>query len=213
MSGYVTFLMGGREMAGRLLEVREVVRAVGVEPLAGIRAPVTGLLILRDLPLPVVDLRTEADAGDVGDVLVLVPDGGGALGSRGRPRARCARAGRAVGDRRRPRAIGGAARLRARGAAQLGGAAGLRRQPARPGRLRPRLSGSDVALEDRRLREAGEAFAHGAGPRLADALDGLQVVDAGGEQLLQAAEVLDEPVDDQARAAAARGPAAGSRAG
>jgi chemotaxis signal transduction protein len=80
VSGYVTFMMGGREMAGRLLEVREVVRAVGVEPLAGSRAPVTGLLILRDLPLPVVDLRTEADAGDVGDVLVLVPDGGGALG-------------------------------------------------------------------------------------------------------------------------------------
>jgi chemotaxis signal transduction protein len=74
MSGYVTFMMGGREMAGRLLEVREVVRAVGVEPLAGSRAPVTGLLILRELPLPVVDLRSEADPGDVGDVLVLVPD-------------------------------------------------------------------------------------------------------------------------------------------
>jgi chemotaxis signal transduction protein len=80
MSGYVTFMMGGREMAGRLLEVREVVRAVGVEPFAGSRAPVTALLILRDLPLPVVDLRSAADAGDVGDVLVLVPDGGGALG-------------------------------------------------------------------------------------------------------------------------------------
>jgi len=80
MSGYVTFLMGGREMAGQLTEVREVVRAVGVEPLAGSRAPVTSLLILRNLPLPVVDLRTEADAGDLGDVLVLVPDGAGALG-------------------------------------------------------------------------------------------------------------------------------------
>jgi chemotaxis signal transduction protein len=80
MSGYVTFMMGGREMAGRLLEVREVVRAIGVEPLAGTRAPVTSLLILRDLPLPVVDLRSGSDAGDVGDVLVLVPDGAGALG-------------------------------------------------------------------------------------------------------------------------------------
>jgi chemotaxis signal transduction protein len=80
MSGYVTFMMGGREMAGRLLEVREVVRAVGVETFAGSRAPVTALLILRDLPLPVVDLRSEADPGDVGDVLVLVPDDGGALG-------------------------------------------------------------------------------------------------------------------------------------
>jgi purine-binding chemotaxis protein CheW len=80
MSGYVTFVMGGREMAGRLVEVREVVRAVGVEPLVGARAPVTGLLTLRGFPLPLVDLRSGADDGDVGDVLVLVPDDAGALG-------------------------------------------------------------------------------------------------------------------------------------
>lgn len=80
MSGYVTFVMGGREMAGQLLEVREVVRAIGVEPLAGARAPVTGLLTLRGNPVPVVDLRSGADPGDVGDVLVLVPDTEGVLG-------------------------------------------------------------------------------------------------------------------------------------
>jgi chemotaxis signal transduction protein len=75
VSGYVTFLMGGREMAGRLLEVREVVRAVGIEPLSGARAPVTGLLTLRNVPLPVVDLRSAADPHDLGDVLVVVAEG------------------------------------------------------------------------------------------------------------------------------------------
>jgi chemotaxis signal transduction protein len=80
MSGYVTFMMGGREMAGRLTDVREVARAVGVEPLPGARAPVTAVLTLRGHPLPLVDLRTEADARDVGDVLVLVADADGMLG-------------------------------------------------------------------------------------------------------------------------------------
>ena len=45
------FVLGGREMAGALDEVREVVRATGIEGLAGTRAPVTGLLELRG-PLP-----------------------------------------------------------------------------------------------------------------------------------------------------------------
>ena len=71
MSGYVTFLMGERELAGRLGEVREVVRATGIDRLEGARAPVTGLLVLRGDPVPVVDLRRDADAGDAGDVLVL----------------------------------------------------------------------------------------------------------------------------------------------
>ena len=71
MSGFVTFRMGGRELAGRLTEVREVVRAGGVEPLAGARAPVTGLLVLRGTPVPVVDLRSDAEPGGRGDVLVL----------------------------------------------------------------------------------------------------------------------------------------------
>lgn len=76
MSGYVTFVLGSRVMAGRLDEVREVVRATGVEPLEGARAPVTGLLLLRGTPLPVVDLRSAADPGETGDVLVLqTPDG------------------------------------------------------------------------------------------------------------------------------------------
>lgn len=85
MSGFVTFRMGGRELAGRLSEVREVVRATGVEPLEGARAPVTGLLVLRGTPVPVVDLRSAAhdtyDAAgsrdaDAGDVIVLETPGG-----------------------------------------------------------------------------------------------------------------------------------------
>lgn len=80
MSGYVIFVMNGREMAGRLGDVREVVRAIGIESLSGARAPVTGLLNLRDTPVPVVDLRSAADPGDTGDVLVLSPDGDGILG-------------------------------------------------------------------------------------------------------------------------------------
>ena len=39
----------------------------------------------------------------------------------------------------------------------------------------------------------------GPGARLADTLDRLQVVDAGGQQPLQPTEVLDEPVDDGGR--------------
>jgi chemotaxis signal transduction protein len=75
VSGYVTFLMDGRELAGRLTDVREVVRAVGIEPLAGARAPVTGLLTLRGVPLPIVDLRGAADPHDLGDVLVCIAAG------------------------------------------------------------------------------------------------------------------------------------------
>jgi len=74
ISGYVTFRTGGRALASRLGEVREVVRAVGIEALTG--APVTGLLILRSSPVPVVDLRSAPYAGDTGDVLVLQTDEG-----------------------------------------------------------------------------------------------------------------------------------------
>lgn len=71
MSGWVTFVMAGRELAGALDEVREVVRATGVEELFGSRAPVSGLLELRGTPVPVVDLRSAADPDGGGDVLVL----------------------------------------------------------------------------------------------------------------------------------------------
>lgn len=76
MNGWVMFVLGGREMASALDDVREVVRATGIEELTGTRAPVTGLLELRGTPVPVVDLRSAADPGSAGDVLVLLTDEG-----------------------------------------------------------------------------------------------------------------------------------------
>ena len=58
---------------------------------------------------------------------------------------------------------------------------------------------SDVALEDAGLGEARQALAHEPGPALADAVDVHEVVDVGGEQLLEAPEVPDQPVDDRPR--------------
>ena len=45
---------------------------------------------------------------------------------------------------------------------------------------------------DRRLRELREPFPHMAGPHRADAVDGLQVVGAGGQQALQRPKVADQ---------------------
>lgn len=80
MSGYILFHMSGRDLACQLDEVREVVRAVGIDPLPGTRAPVSGVLELRNDPLPVVDLRSDAYPGQTGDVLVLNPEPGGSYG-------------------------------------------------------------------------------------------------------------------------------------
>lgn len=80
MSGYIMFHMSGRDLACQLDEVREVVRAVGIDPLHGTRAPVSGVLELRNDPLPVVDLRSDAYPGQTGDVLVLNPGPGGTYG-------------------------------------------------------------------------------------------------------------------------------------
>src|SRR5829696_2559819 len=71
VSGYITFRMNGRDLACQLDDVREVVRATGIEPLPGTRAPVSGMIELRNDPLPVVDLRSDAYPGEEGDVLVL----------------------------------------------------------------------------------------------------------------------------------------------
>ncbi len=76
MTGWVTFVMAGRELAGALDGVLEVVRATGISELAGTRAPVSGLLELRGTPVPVVDLRTAVDPDGGGDVLVLSTTGG-----------------------------------------------------------------------------------------------------------------------------------------
>jgi purine-binding chemotaxis protein CheW len=82
VSGYLMFVMGGRDLAAPLFQVREIVRAVGVQPLAGVRAPVTGLIELRGDPLPIVDLRGVgfADASPEGDVVVMTPGPEGPVG-------------------------------------------------------------------------------------------------------------------------------------
>ena len=80
VSGYITFRMNGRDLACELDDVREVVRATGIEPLPGTRAPVSGMIELRNDPLPVVDLRSDAYPGEEGDVLVLNPVAGGSYG-------------------------------------------------------------------------------------------------------------------------------------
>lgn len=75
MTVRIRFTLDGRLMAAPLEQVREVVRAVGVEQLTGTRAPVSGVLTLNGRPVPVVDLRS--GAGDRGDALVMAaaPDG------------------------------------------------------------------------------------------------------------------------------------------
>jgi len=80
VSGYIMFHMNGRDLACQLEEVREVVRAVGIDPLPGTRAPVSGMLELRNDPLPVIDLRSDPYPGEQGDVLVLNPGPGGTYG-------------------------------------------------------------------------------------------------------------------------------------
>jgi len=71
MIGYITFRLGGRNLACRLDEVREVVRLDGLDVLPGMTPPITGLLELRGNPLPVVDLRLSDHLGTRGDVLVM----------------------------------------------------------------------------------------------------------------------------------------------
>jgi chemotaxis signal transduction protein len=80
VSGYLTFVMDGRDLAAPLDQVREIIRAAGVRPLTGVRAPVTGLVELRGDPLPVVDLRLDVDGGAAGDVVVLLPGPEGPVG-------------------------------------------------------------------------------------------------------------------------------------
>ena len=81
-TGHVLFSCAERRLAAPLEEVLEVVRAVGVEPLSGSRAPVTGTVELRGMVIPVVDLRSGNDVPGKprrGDVLVLVPDEDGPM--------------------------------------------------------------------------------------------------------------------------------------
>ena len=72
MSDYVTFRLDGRDFATRIELVSEVVRLSELVTLPGMTAPLAGVLDLRGVSLPVVDVR--AVPGGPGDVLVLNDD-------------------------------------------------------------------------------------------------------------------------------------------
>src|SRR5688572_3256488 len=55
---------------------------------------------------------------------------------------------------------------------------------------------SAVAVEDAGLGQAGEALLDGPGPGVAHALDLVEVVDGGPQDLLQAGEAIDDVVND-----------------
>lgn len=70
--GYVTFRVGERVLAAPLVEVREVLRLEGLDALPGMEAPLAGVMHVRGVPLPVLDVRR---GGGRGDVLVVLRDG------------------------------------------------------------------------------------------------------------------------------------------
>lgn len=65
MSEYVTFRLGGQAYATRIGAVREVVRLAELAVLPGLAPPVAGVLDLRGVSLPVVDIRAGRGPGDV----------------------------------------------------------------------------------------------------------------------------------------------------
>lgn len=75
----VSFRIAAREYATGISGVREVVRLQGLADLPGMRPPLAGVLDLRGVALPVLDLRPAGGAGGGGDVLVLAGTEGGSL--------------------------------------------------------------------------------------------------------------------------------------
>lgn len=73
--GLVSFTLGEREYCTPLISVREVVRLQGLADLPGMEPPLAGVLDLRGIALPVLDLRVGATADSRGDVLVVERDG------------------------------------------------------------------------------------------------------------------------------------------
>ena len=69
--GFVLFRLAERTFATRLDEVREIVRLQGLERLPGMTPPLAGVIVLRGLPVPVLDVRAPGSAEDSGDVLVI----------------------------------------------------------------------------------------------------------------------------------------------
>jgi len=70
-TGLVVFGLGERVFATSLDDVREIVRLQGLEPLPGMAPPLAGVIVLRGVPLPVLDVRAAGAPTDAGDVLVM----------------------------------------------------------------------------------------------------------------------------------------------
>src|SRR5665647_705139 len=64
-----------------------------------------------------------------------------------------------------------------------------------------RRNRSDVALENARLGQSGQALANRSRTTLTNALDGHQVLNVGGKEFLEVLEVVDESLDDRSRQA------------
>lgn len=70
-AGFVLFRLGERTFATRLDEVREIVRLNGLERLPGMAPPLAGVIVLRGLPVPILDVRAPGAPDDSGDVLII----------------------------------------------------------------------------------------------------------------------------------------------
>lgn len=73
-AGFVLFRLGERTFATPLDDVREIVRLTGLERLPGTQPPLAGVIVLRGIPLPVLDVRHDGGDED-GDVLVMELEG------------------------------------------------------------------------------------------------------------------------------------------
>jgi chemotaxis signal transduction protein len=194
----VTFALDGQRYATRVDEVREVVRLAALAVLPGLRPPVVGILDLRGASLPVVDVRQSPSPDGTGDVLVVSGndrDDFGFACDRGTDVATHEK----FKTEQKP-ADG-----------PLTGLPGYVESVLRADdtpiflvdvrRMAQEYADSlqlDVPLQDRALGQPGQALADALGASLPDALDRLEIVDVGGEQLLQAAEVVDDAIDDEA---------------
>jgi chemotaxis signal transduction protein len=75
MTAFVLFRLGEQTLASELDAVREIVRLAGLEQLPGATPPLAGLIVLREVPLPVFDVRA-ASTDARGDVLVVEAEEG-----------------------------------------------------------------------------------------------------------------------------------------
>ncbi len=172
MSELVTFTLDGQNYATRVDDVREVVRLPELAILPGIKAPVVGILDLRGVSVPVIDIRRSPGAGG-GDVLIVGTGDAAGFGFT------CER-GTDVATHSgfKEEAVAGDSTLGALPAyvesvlRSDGGPVYLVDVRRMAQEYADELA-SDVALENRALRKPGQALADALGAGLADAVDRL----------------------------------------